>query len=179
MSFYDFTVKGANHEDVNLGDYKGKVLLVVNTAIKCGLTPQYEGLEALYKKYKDQGFEVLDFPCNQFLEQAPGTVEEISEFCTMTYNTTFPRFDKVAVNGDEAHPLFVWLKEQAPVAQTDEGTAEFSQLVAQYTPGIGDADIKWNFNKFLIGKDGEVITRFSPNMAPETLEAEIEKALNA
>lgn len=177
MNVHDFTVADATGAPVSLSAYDGKVLLIVNTAIKCGLTPQYEGLEALYTKYKDRGFEILDFPCNQFLEQAPGTVEEISEFCTLTYGTTFPRFGKVSVNGDEADPLFAWLKEQKPLAKGDEDTAKFEEMVAQYTPGNGDADIKWNFNKFLIARDGTVIDRFSPAFKPDALAAEIEAAL--
>jgi glutathione peroxidase len=177
MNVYDFTVKDAQGQPLSLADYEGKVLLIVNTAIKCGLTPQYEGLEALYEKYRDQGLEILDFPCNQFLEQAPGTVEEISEFCTLTYGTTFPRFGKVAVNGADADPLFVWLKQQKPVALGDEDTAKFESMVAQYTPDNADADIKWNFNKFLIARNGDVIDRFSPAYKPEQLEAAIQAAL--
>ena len=177
MNVYDFTVKDAEGNDTSLSQYQGKVLLIVNTAIKCGLTPQYEGLEALYEKYKGQGLEVLDFPCNQFLEQAPGTVEEISNFCTMNYGTTFPRFGKVAVNGEDADPLFVWLKEQKPQSKGDAATAEFEGMVAQYTPDNDATDIKWNFNKFLIGRDGNPIERFSPAYKPEQLDADIAAAL--
>lgn len=177
MNAYDFTIKDANGNDMTLEQYKGKVLLLVNTAIKCGLTPQYEGLEALYKKYRDRGFEIIDFPCNQFLEQAPGTVEEISSFCTMNYGTTFPRMGKVAVNGSEADPLFVWLKGQKPQAKGDAATAEFEEMVAQYTPDNNDSDIKWNFNKFLIDRAGNVVERYSPAYKPEQLDAEIDAAL--
>ncbi|MFV0527149.1 MAG: glutathione peroxidase [Lachnospiraceae bacterium] len=177
MNVYDFTVKDNTQTDVSLSAYKGKVLLIVNTATKCGLTPQYEQLEALYKKYKDQGFEILDFPSNQFLEQAPGTDVEISEFCTLNYGTTFPRFSKTDVNGDNANPLFVWLKEQAPTDVTNEDSDAFVKKVSVYTPGAKPADIKWNFGKFLIGKDGEVINRFSPTYKPEQLASIIESLL--
>ena len=112
MTIYDFTVKDAKGNDVRLAEYKGKVLLIVNTATGCGFTPQYEGLEKLYKTYKEQGLEILDFPCNQFAHQAPGTDEEIGQFCTLRYDTTFPRFRKIEVNGDKAEPLYKWLKEQ-------------------------------------------------------------------
>ncbi|MBP5774117.1 MAG: glutathione peroxidase, partial [Clostridiales bacterium] len=126
MSVYDFTVKDKKGNDVSLSEYKGKVLLIVNTATKCGLTPQYDALEALYEKYHDQGFEILDFPCNQVLAQAPGSVEEIDSFCTLRFNTKFPRFGKIKVNGKDADPLYVYLKEQKP------------------------GRIEWNFTKFLI-----------------------------
>jgi glutathione peroxidase len=177
MNVYDFTVKNGAGEPVSLKEYAGKVLLIVNTATRCGLTPQYEGLEALYKKYHDRGFELLDFPCNQFLEQAPGTVEEISEFCTLHYGTTFPRFGKVSVNGEQAEPLYRWLKEQKPKDKVNDQTAAFEQKVKAYTPGAADADIKWNFGKFLIDAQGNVVERYSPTYAPEALEAEIEALL--
>ena len=128
MNIYDFTVKNYKGEPVSLKQYKGKVLLVVNTATKCGLTPQYDGLEALYQKYKTDGFEILDFPCNQFMNQAPESDEEITQFCTLQYNTTFPRFAKIDVNGSNADPLFNWLKEQAPEDKGDENTAAFESM---------------------------------------------------
>ena len=128
MSVYDYAVKNNKGEEVSLSDYKGKVLLIVNTATKCGLTPQYEGLEALYEKYHEQGFEILDFPCNQFAFQAPGNDEQIESFCTLRYNTKFPRFAKIKVNGQETAPLYMYLKEQKP------------------------GRIQWNFAKFLIDK---------------------------
>ena len=157
MDIYDFTVKDAKGNDVNLSKYKGKVLFIVNTATGCGFTPQYEGLEKLYKKYRDQGFEVLDFPCNQFLKQAPGTDEEIAEFCTLKYDTTFPRFKKVDVNGPNASPLFKWLKDQKG--------------------GIFSKAIKWNFTKFLIDRSGKVVSRYAPITPPVKIEEEIKKLL--
>lgn len=157
MTIYDFSVKDPKGNDISLADYKGKVLLIVNTATGCGFTPQYEGLEKLYKEYHSQGFEILDFPCNQFLNQAPGTDEEISGFCTLNYDTTFPRFKKIDVNGDAAIPLYKWLKEQKK--------------------GILGNAIKWNFTKFLIDREGRVVKRYSPTTPPSKIEGEIKKLL--
>lgn len=177
MTVYDFEATDNKGTNVRLSDYQGKVLLIVNTATKCGLTPQYEALEAVYQQYKDKGLVVLDFPCNQFLEQAPGTDGEIDSFCTLTYNTTFPRFSKVDVNGDNAHPLFKWLREQAPTDIGDEETKAFEQKVAPLR-GEGEAwDIKWNFGKFLIDRDGKVAARYSPAIAPDKLAQAIETSL--
>jgi glutathione peroxidase len=153
MSIYDITVKDKKGNDVSLSEYAGKVLLIVNTATKCGLTPQYDGLEALYEKYHDQGFEILDFPCNQFAFQAPGSAEEIDSFCSLKFNTKFPRFAKIKVNGKDADPLYKYLKEQKP------------------------GRIQWNFAKFLIAKNGEVVDRFAPTDKPEKLEKSIEEQL--
>ena len=150
---YEFIVIDNQGEEVKLEKFAGKVLLIVNTATGCGLTPQYEGLEKLYQKYKDQGFEILDFPCNQFLGQAPGTDAEIHQFCTLRYNTTFPRFKKIKVNGKEADPLYVYLKEQIK------------------------GRIQWNFAKFLVDREGNVVARFAPMEKPETLEKKIEELL--
>ena len=158
-SIYNFTVKDNKLNSVNLKDYEGKVLLVVNTASACGLTSQYEGLQALYEKYKAQGLEILAFPCNQFKGQEPGTNEEIQTFCRLNYNVTFPIFDKIEVNGDNAHPLYKYLKEQAP------GILETKA-------------IKWNFGKFLIDSTGEQITRYAPTTPPEDLAADIEQLLS-
>lgn len=177
MTIYDFTVKDAKGKDVSLAEYTGKVLLVVNTATKCGLTPQYEALEALYKKYHDRGLEILDFPCNQFLKQAPGTDEEIGAFCTLNYGTTFPRFSKIDVNGKDAAPLYVWLKEQAPEDMGDDKSASFEKKVKMLTLKNKPGDIKWNFGKFLIDKNGNVAGRYSPAYTPEQLEQEIETLL--
>ncbi len=177
MNLYDFTVKGKDGNSVSLGQYAGKVALVVNTATKCGLTPQYEALESLYEKLKDKGFVVLDFPCNQFLEQAPESDAEITTFCTLHFGTKFPQFAKIEVNGAHADPLYVWLKQQAPEDTGNEETAKFAEMVKQYTPDNGPADIKWNFGKFLIDRKGNVVARFAPAMPPEALEAEIEKLL--
>ncbi|NLI52820.1 MAG: glutathione peroxidase [Clostridiales bacterium] len=153
MRFYDITVKGRAGEDVSLADFKGKVLLVVNTATGCGFTPQYEGLQKLYDAYKDKGFEILDFPCNQFGNQAPGTIEEIQSFCTLNYGTTFPRFAKIDVNGRNASALYKFLKSEKK--------------------GITGAAIKWNFTKFLIDREGNVVKRFAPADTPENIEKDI------
>ena len=153
MKIYDFTVKGRAGEDVSLADYKGKVLLVVNTATGCGFTPQYEGLQKLYDTHKDKGFEVLDFPCNQFANQAPGTNEEIQSFCTLNYGTTFPRFAKIDVNGKNASDLFKFLKKE-------KGS-------------VLGSSIKWNFTKFLIDREGNVVKRFAPTDTPESIESDI------
>jgi len=157
MTIYDFKVRSAKGEEVSMADYKGKVLLIVNTATGCGFTPQYEGLQKLYDKYKDKGLEILDFPCNQFGHQAPGTEEEIQEFCTLKYKTTFPLFAKVEVNGKNEEPLFRYLKSQ-------EGGF------------LGD-DIKWNFTKFLVSRNGTVIGRYAPITKPESIEGDIQKLL--
>ena len=157
MSVYDFSVKDRALNEVSLSEYKGKVLLIVKTATGCGITPQYKGLEELYRKYKDQGFEILDFPCNQFFHQAPGNDEEIHSFCTLKYDTTFPRFHKIDVNGDNADPLYAHLTTQNKKGKTQK--------------------IKWNFTKFLISKNGEVIDRFSPMTKPEKIDKYIKKAL--
>ena len=157
MDIYDFTVKDSKGRDVSLSDYRGKVLLIVNTATGCGFTPQYEGLEKLYREFKDQGFEVLDFPCNQFLNQAPGSDEEIASFCTLKYDTTFPRFRKVEVNGESASPLFKWLKDRKG--------------------GIFGKAIKWNFTKFLVDRHGNVVGRYAPTTPPAKLEGAIRKLL--
>ena len=153
MAFYDFTVKGRAGEDVALSTYKGKVLLVVNTATGCGFTPQYEGLQKLYDKHKDKGFEILDFPCNQFANQAPGTIDEIQSFCTLNYGTTFPRFAKVDVNGAKASELYKFLKKEKKSA-------------------LGSS-IKWNFTKFLIDREGNVVKRFAPTDTPASIESDI------
>lgn len=157
MNIYDFKVKDNKNNEVSLSIYKDKVLLIVNTATGCGFTPQYKGLEELYKKYKDEGFEILDFPCNQFLGQAPGTNEEIHSFCTLTYGTTFPRFSKIKVNGKETEPLYKYLKEE------QKGS-------------LGER-IKWNFTKFLIDRNGKVVARFAPSDKPEDIEESIKKLL--
>ncbi|MEG3122475.1 glutathione peroxidase [Sphingomonas sp. GB1N7] len=154
----DLTVKAADGTPANLSAYAGKVLLVVNTASKCGFTPQYEGLEALHRDYADKDFEVLGFPCNQFGAQEPGDAAEIANFCSLTYDVTFPVFAKVDVNGSNADPLFVELKKQAPGFLGTEG-------------------IKWNFTKFLIGKDGQVVERYAPTTKPADIKADIEKLL--
>ncbi len=157
--FYQFQARSLQGNDIDLGDYAGKVALVVNTASQCGLTPQYEGLQELYERYREQGLVILGFPCNQFGKQEPGDAEAISGGCLINYGVDFPMFDKIDVNGKSAHPLFNYLRNSAP------GT-------------LGNA-IKWNFTKFLIGRDGKPIKRFSPTTAPEKLAGAIEAALAA
>ncbi len=179
---YDITVKDMDGSDVSLANYKGKVLLIVNVASKCGLTPQYEGLEALYQKYKDQGLEILGFPCNQFLEQEPGTNEEIQSFCSLNYNVTFPLFDKIDVNGEAESPLYTYLKKQAPFKGYPEGTEEFATMLDEIHQKTGtgfdqgDA-IRWNFGKFLVSRDGKTILRFEPMVTPDMMEEAIQKML--
>ena len=179
---YDITVKDMDGSDVSLANYKGKVLLIVNVASKCGLTPQYEGLEALYQKYKDQGLEILGFPCNQFLEQEPGTNEEIQSFCSLNYNVTFPLFDKIDVNGEAESPLYTYLKKQAPFQGYPEGTEEFATMLDEIHQKTGtgfdqgDA-IRWNFGKFLVSKDGKTILRFEPMVTPDMMEEAIQELL--
>jgi glutathione peroxidase len=158
MSVYDFTVKTIRGEEQSLADYRGKVLLIVNTASKCGFTPQYKELQELYEQYRDRGFVVLGFPCNQFGHQEPGTEEEIEQFCQVNYGVTFPMFAKVDVNGENAHPLFQYLKEKAPGV-------------------FGTKAIKWNFTKFLVDRNGNVVARFASQTKPSELKSEIEKWL--
>ena len=159
-SIYDFETATMQGQQGTLEQHKGKVLLIVNTASKCGFTPQFEGLEKLYGKYREQGLEILGFPCNQFGKQDPGSDGEIQEFCQMNYGVSFPMHSKIDVNGDSAHPLFQHLKAKAPGL-------------------LGSKNIKWNFTKFLIGRDGKVIDRFAPATAPEKLTDAIEAALKA
>lgn len=155
---YDFTVTSIMGLPKSLADYKGKVLLVVNTASKCGFTPQFAGLQALYEKYRDQGFEILGFPCNQFMNQDPGSNEEIQSFCQVNYGVTFPMFGKIDVNGADAHPLYEYLKKAAPGA-------------------LGMKAIKWNFTKFLVDAQGKVVKRFEPNVEPADIASDIEALL--
>lgn len=157
MKIYDFKVKNAKGEEIPMAEFQGKVLLIVNTATGCGFTPQYEGLQNLYDKYKEKGFVVLDFPCNQFGHQAPGTNDEIQEFCTLKYKTTFPLFSKIEVNGKDAAPLYKFLKKQKG--------------------GFLGDDIKWNFTKFLVSRNGEVVERYAPVTTPEKIEDDILKLL--
>ena len=156
-SLYNFSVLNQDKQETPLNAYRGKVLLVVNTATGCGLTPQYQGLQELYDCYQEQGFEILDFPCNQFMGQAPGNAEEINAFCSLHYQTTFPRFAKIKVNGKEGDPLYVWLKDQKS--------------------GPLGKRIEWNFAKFLIGRDGQVFERFSSKTDPQQIEEAIRKLL--
>jgi glutathione peroxidase len=159
MDIYDFMAKDVNGQEVSLTSFKEKVLLIVNTATGCGFTPQYTGLQKLYDDYQAKGFEILDFPCNQFGNQAPGTEKEIDNFCTLNYHTTFPRFAKIEVNGKNAHPLYNYLKSRQK--------------------GLLTANIKWNFTKFLVDRKGNISGRFAPTEKPEDLAQEIEKLLSA
>lgn len=177
MNIYDFTVLDNRGEAISLAQYRGKALLIVNTATKCGLTPQYEALEALYTRYRGQGFEVLDFPSNQFLNQAPGTDEEIEEFCTLTYRTTFPRFHKVDVNGEGADPLFTWLKAQIAEDEGDARPSLLTRLTGLFRRKAAAGDIKWNFGKFLIDREGNVVARYAPTYTPDRLDAAVAACL--
>lgn len=178
---YDFSVKDRKGKMVSLKEYANEVLLIVNTATRCGFTPQYEELEQLYEKYHQQGFEVLDFPCNQFGQQAPGTDESIHNFCKLTYGTDFPRFKKVKVNGDDADPLFRFLQEQRGFAGWDENhplTPVLDKMLSEAYPDYKQkSDIKWNFTKFLINKRGMVVARFEPTESLDNISKEIEKLL--
>jgi glutathione peroxidase len=179
-TIYDFTAVSNEGETVNFADYKGKVLLVVNTASKCGFTPQYDGLEALYKQYKDQGLVVIGFPCDQFGHQEPGTNEEIAEFCRLNHGVTFPLMDKIEVNGENAHPIFKWLYSEKPFEGFGESdTAKFmDQMLSGRDPEYAsNPDIKWNFTKFLVDRKGRVVARFEPTVTPEEMEAKIQELL--
>ena len=157
-NFYDFDATSLSGDSIDLAEYKSKVVLVVNVASKCGFTPQYEGLEDLYKQYKDQGLVILGFPCNQFGAQEPGSASDIGEFCSLTYGVSFPMFDKIDVNGSNAHPLYKWMKNKKP------GLA-------------GSTGVKWNFTKFLIDRDGNVVKRFGPQDTPAAIEKHIAKLI--
>ena len=179
MSIYDIKVKDSKGEDVSLDKFKGKVMLIVNTATGCGFTPQYTGLEKLYEKYNEKGFEVLDFPCNQFGNQAPGSDEEIHEFCTLKYNTKFEQFKKVDVNGENESELFKFLKEQKgfegiPGLEGKMLTPVLKKMDPDYK---NNNNIKWNFTKFLVDKEGNVVERYEPTIKPEKIEEDIIKLL--
>lgn len=160
MTVYNFSAKTITGEEVFLRKYEGKVLVIVNVASKCGFTPQYKGLQALSEKYKEEGLEILGFPCNQFGAQEPGNEEEITNFCELNYGVTFPMFAKIDVKGENAHPLFTYMTEQAPGI-------------------LGMKAVKWNFTKFLVDREGKVVNRFAPQTKPEELEKEIEKLLRS
>ena len=179
MSIYDYTVKNRKGEDVSISEFKGKVLLIVNTATGCGFTPQYEGLEKLYKEYHNKGFEVLDFPCNQFGNQAPGSNDEIHEFCTLKYNTTFDQFAKVDVNGENESPLFTYLKDNAPVEEVSglKNKMTMKTIEKISTTAKKENDIKWNFTKFLVDKEGNIVGRFAPTDEPKKIEESIKNLL--
>ena len=179
-TMYDFTAVANDGSEVNFSDYKGDVLLVVNTASKCGFTPQYDGLEELYKQYKDRGLVIVGFPCDQFGHQEPGTNEEIVEFCRLNYGVTFPLMEKIEVNGENAHPIYKWLYSEKPFEGFGEGeTAQFmDQMLSRQDPEYAsNPDIKWNFTKFLIDRKGRVVARFEPMVTPAELASSIEAQL--
>ena len=175
MAFYDYSAKTRKGEEFSLGELRGKAVLVVNTATGCGFTPQYEGIEKLYEKYHGQGFEVLDFPCNQFGHQAPGSDSEIHEFCTGKYKTQFDQLAKIEVNGENEHPLYTWLKAEK---QDDEikglkNKAAMKGVEAISKTATKPGDIKWNFTKFLVDRNGAVVKRYSPTWDPADIEADL------
>ena len=177
---YDFTVKDRQGQDVSLAEYKDKVLLIVNTATGCGFTPHYEPLEAMYADLKDRGFEILDFPCNQFANQAPGSDDEIHAFCTLKFGTEFPQFTKIDVNGESADPLFAYLATEKPFAGFGKGlkNAALNKFAEKNNKKYGDkAYIKWNFTKFLVDREGHVIARFEPTVDMKEVRAAVEAAL--
>jgi glutathione peroxidase len=177
---YDFTVKDRLGNDVSLADYRGKVLLIVNTATGCGFTPHYEPLEAMYRDLKEQGFEILDFPCNQFANQAPGDADEIHQFCTLKFGTEFPQFKKIDVNGESAEPLFAFLAAEKPFAGFGKGlkNAALSKFADMNNKQFGDmAYIKWNFTKFLIDREGRVLARFEPTADMKDVRNAVTEAL--
>ena len=182
QEIYDFKVMNDEGQEVSLSDYKGKVLLIVNTATRCGFTPQYNELEALYKKYQSEGLEILDFPCNQFGEQAPGTIQEIHQFCTANFDIQFPQFDKIEVNGENEAPLYTYLKAQKGFSGFDlnDKTGKFMDEMLRKKDADYDkkSDIKWNFTKFLISRDGRVIKRYESMDKITDIEADICKELN-
>ena len=180
MGIYDFKVMQSDGKKFDLASLKGKVLLVVNTATGCGFTPQYEGLENLYKEYHDKGFEILDFPCDQFGHQAPGIDEEIHNFCVLKYNTTFSQFAKIEVNGDKAEPLFKYLKSQIQDDIIKGAKNKIAMKAIEKLPGVSKEPgfVKWNFTKFLIDKKGNVVARFSPTYKPAEIKPEIDKLIN-
>ena len=178
-TIYDLKAQNNKGEEVDMAQYRGKVLMIVNTASKCGFTPQYDGLEARYKKYQDQGFVILGFPCDQFAHQEPGSDEEIAEFCRINHGVTFPLMKKIDVNGENAHPIFEYLKSQAPKEEYKglKAKATHTMLKGISKSAKKEGDILWNFTKFLISKDGSVIKRFPPVAKPEEMEADIEAML--
>jgi glutathione peroxidase len=175
-SVHEFEVAAADGTKVSLRDFADKLLLIVNVASRCGLTPQYEGLELLYQEEKERGLEILGFPCNQFLEQEPGTDAEIQEFCKTTYHVTFPVLAKVEVNGPGAAPLFQYLRRKAPGDFGPE-YGEFYHAISRIRPEAGDDEVKWNFTKFLVGRDGQVLKRYEPNVLPGDIKTDLQRYL--
>ncbi|AOH53784.1 glutathione peroxidase [Peribacillus muralis] len=180
MGIYDFSAERINGKEVSLEQYKGQVLIVVNTASECGFTPQYEDLQKLYDRYKDKGLNILGFPCNQFGAQEPGQNEEVETFCQLNYGVSFPLFNKVDVRGSQAHPLFPYLTDQAPFTGLENkpgGKMLQAMLQTEHPEFLIDDSIKWNFTKFLIDRDGNVVKRFESVEAPFEMEGAIEKLL--
>ena len=179
MSIYKCNVKNRNGEEISIEKYKEKVLLIVNTATGCGFTPQYEGLEKLYKKYHDEGLEILDFPCNQFGKQAPGSDDEIHEFCQFKYNTSFDQFSKIDVNGENESPLYTFIKNEIKEDIIDGMKNKMSMKAIEKISSTckQDGDIKWNFTKFLVDREGNVVERYSPTFEPEGMEEKIKGLL--
>ncbi|WP_221796779.1 glutathione peroxidase [Oceanobacter mangrovi] len=177
MSIHDIAVTTIDGQTQQLSDFKGKTLLIVNVASKCGLTPQYEALEALYQEKKEQGLEILGFPCNQFLGQEPGSDAEVKEFCSLTYNVTFPMFSKIEVNGEGRHPLYQSLIAAQPARTTAEGSGFKAKLAGMNLLSDDETAIMWNFEKFLVNADGQVVGRFAPDMTPA--DAELKGAIEA
>ncbi|HYH02076.1 MAG TPA: glutathione peroxidase [Bacillota bacterium] len=182
MNVYDFKAKTMDGKEISLDTYRGKVLVIANTASKCGFTPQYAGLQKLYQQYQARGFEVLGFPCNQFAEQEPAENHEVQQFCEINFGVTFPLFQKVEARGSNAHPLFQYLTAQAPFKGLDLehpiGNALTDALQNNFPEYLEGDSIKWNFTKFLIERNGNVVGRFEPTTEPEAMQTEIEKYLN-
>jgi glutathione peroxidase len=181
MSIYDFSAKLISGKEISLEDFKGEVILVVNTASKCGFTPQYSDLQKLYEKFSSQGLVILGFPCNQFGEQEPGENDEVNTFCQLNYGVTFPIFEKIDVKGSDAHPLFRYLTKETPFGGYDTsnsmGKILYAMLSEKYPENVFGDTIKWNFTKFLINRDGQVVKRFEPTVAPFDMEDEIKKII--
>ena len=179
MSIYDYSIVDRNGKKIDLNEYKGKVLIIVNTATGCGFTPQYEGLENLYKQYHDKGLEIIDIPCNQFGNQAPGSDDEIHEFCALKYNTSFDQFTKADVNGENELPLYTYLKEQIKddkiIGIKNKMAMKAVEKMSKTTKKPGD--IKWNFTKFLVDKEGKVVERYSPTFKPADMENDIKNII--
>lgn len=174
---YDYYIKNVQGNEISMEAYKGKVLLIVNTATGCGFTPQYEGLEKIYNSYKDQGFEILDFPCNQFFEQAPGTDLENANFCKLKYSTTFETFATIEVNGENTVPLYDFLKKEAPKANEDAASEGLYSMLSSKGFDTTGNDIKWNFTKFLVDKKGNIVAKFAPTYEPERIGEAIKNLL--
>ena len=179
MSIYEYKVKNRNGEDVSIADYKGKILIIVNTATGCGFTPQYEGLEKLYKEYNEKGLEILDFPCNQFGNQAPGSDEEIHQFCQLKYNTSFDQFAKIDVNGENEDPLYTYIKNEIKedIIEGLKNKMAMKTIEKISSTCKNNGDIKWNFTKFLVDRDGKVVARYSPTFKPDDMEEKIKELL--